>query len=116
MKLLVDENLSFRLVPAVQHLFPGSAHVASLGLAGASDDAVWDYAREHGFAIVSKDAHFRQRGFVEGPPPRIVWLDVGNASTDSIVALLIREHARVLAFDGDPEAALLVLPLEASAP
>ena len=50
-------------------------------------------------------------GFVEGPPPKIVWLDVGNAATDAMAALLVREHARVFAFDADEEASLIVLSL-----
>lgn len=111
MKLLIDENLSKRLVAGVEALYPGSAHVSTVGLRGATDDAVWDFAREHGFVIVSKDNHFRQRGFVEGPPPKIVWLEVGNAGTDAIATLLREQLERLLAFDADPEASLLVLPL-----
>jgi len=43
---------------------------------------------------VSKDTDFRERSFVEGFPPRIIWLDVGNAGTRSIADLLRRERHR----------------------
>jgi predicted nuclease of predicted toxin-antitoxin system len=110
-KLLIDENLSFRLVASLSPRYPGTTHVADAALAGASDDAVWDYAREHGFIVVSKDNHFRQRGFVEGPPPKVVWLDVGNAGTEAIAEFMLRAHDRFAAFEEDTDASLLVLPL-----
>ena len=46
MKLLLDQNLSHRLVAALADLYPGSAHVRDLGLKEAADEAIWDYARQ----------------------------------------------------------------------
>jgi predicted nuclease of predicted toxin-antitoxin system len=48
-KLLLDENLSHRLVPALQADYPGSTQVALEGLGGADDWSVWCCAREQGF-------------------------------------------------------------------
>jgi predicted nuclease of predicted toxin-antitoxin system len=45
MKLLFDENPSFRLCERLASLFPGSVHVRSVGLAEADDRAIWDFAR-----------------------------------------------------------------------
>ena len=70
MKLLFDENLAPRLVAQVIDLFPGSEHVRNVGLATADDAAVWEYAKAGGFAIVSKDADFRQLSFLYGSPPK----------------------------------------------
>lgn len=109
MRLLFDENLSHRLVRPLSDLYPGSAHVRDVGLAGASDDEVWDYAREQGYMIVSKDADFYQRSILHGPPPKFVWLKVGNASTDSIFALLHGKSQEVFAFSRDEDAGFLVL-------
>jgi predicted nuclease of predicted toxin-antitoxin system len=50
--LLFEEILSPRMVFALAGLFPGTAHVDSLGLGGASDDEVWAYARQHGYTLV----------------------------------------------------------------
>jgi len=115
MKLLFDENLSPRLVEALASEYPDSVHVRHAGLLGCADALVWDHARDHGFAIVSKDTDFRERSFVEGAPPRIVWLDVGNAGTAAIVDLLRRKQARVAAFGSQSEASLLILSLESPA-
>ena len=59
-RLLLDENLSPRLVALIADLLPGSAHVRDVGLARADEATVWAYARESGFAVVSKDGDFRQ--------------------------------------------------------
>ena len=61
MKLLFDENLSPRLVNFLSTPFLGSVHVRDVGLAQADDEAIWTYAKDNGFAIVSKDSDFQQR-------------------------------------------------------
>ena len=64
MKLLFDQNLCHRLVKAFAVEFPGSAHVCHVGLEKAPDGPVWDYAKENGFVILSKDSDFHQRSFL----------------------------------------------------
>lgn len=115
MKALFDANLSPALVKALELQFPNSAHVRDVGLRTATDDEIWIYARANGFTIVSKDTDFRERSFVEGAPPKVIWLDVGNAGTDEIVTLVQREHRRILEFEGQLDASLLNLSLGASA-
>ena len=56
MKLLLDQNLSRRLLPDLVQLFPGSTQVQAAGLERAVDSDIWDYAKQHGYAVVSKDA------------------------------------------------------------
>jgi len=58
MKLLLDENISHRLVPIFVAAFPGTQHVRDLGLKRSPDTYIWKYAIEHDFVIVSKDARF----------------------------------------------------------
>ena len=67
MKLLFDENVSPRLVVGLTDLFPGSVHVRDAGLSRASDAAIWDYARDRGLTIVSKDSDFHQASFLSTP-------------------------------------------------
>ncbi|MBL8703213.1 MAG: DUF5615 family PIN-like protein [Rhodospirillales bacterium] len=74
MRLLFDENLSFRLIGALDSEFPGSVHVRSAGLARAGDMAIWQYARQHGLAIVTLDSGFHDISVLHGAPPKIVWL------------------------------------------
>lgn len=109
MKLLFDQNLSHRLVAALADVFPGSVHVRDVGLARAADEALWAHARDAGFTIASKDSDFQNRGFVEGFPPKIVWLRVGNCSTAEIESLLKRHASDLERFECDQSSAVLIL-------
>ncbi|OFV90717.1 MAG: hypothetical protein A3H28_11415 [Acidobacteria bacterium RIFCSPLOWO2_02_FULL_61_28] len=115
MKLLFDENVSPRLPQMLANEYPGSRHVQEVSLRGADDQQIWDYGRARGFAIVSKDTDFRERSFVEGFPPKVIWLDVGNAGTTMIAGLLRRERQRVEAFEKQDETSFLILSLGLSA-
>ncbi|MBI5378661.1 MAG: DUF5615 family PIN-like protein [Nitrospirae bacterium] len=85
MKLFFGENLSPKLVQALEPEYPGSAHVRALGLRGATDAVIWERARQDAYAIVSKDNDFRQLSFLHGAPPKVIWLSVGNAGTETIL-------------------------------
>lgn len=111
MKLLLDENLSHRLVARLEAAFPGTVSVDYIGLRNQPDTAIWDYAAEHGFAIVSKDEDLRQLSFFRGHPPKVIWLAVGNAGTDPIADLLLRNKDRIITFLGQNEDSLLTLDL-----
>jgi predicted nuclease of predicted toxin-antitoxin system len=110
-KLLLDVNLSFRLLRRLEPVFPGSRHVDRITLPSRTDLSIWDYAGFHGFIIVSKDNDFRQLSFLKGPPPKVIWLSIGNAGTDVIGDLLLHHQNRIAAFVEDPEEGLLVLEL-----
>jgi len=108
-KLLFDENLSPRLVRELSSHWPGSTHIELLGMRGASDEAIWTHARDNDFVVVSKDDDFRSLALVRGPPPKVIWLEIGNASTTA-VATLLRANALLLkSFSLDPVDALLSL-------
>jgi len=53
MKLLFDQNLSFKLCRQLADLFPDSNQVRLIGMAEADDRKVWEYARDHDFILVS---------------------------------------------------------------
>jgi predicted nuclease of predicted toxin-antitoxin system len=95
MKLLLDENLSRRLVPFLQDAYPGSSQVVLLGLESASDLTIWEYARSNGFVIVSRDADFEQLSASLGQPPQIVWLNVQNQSKAAVLNLLINNRQAI---------------------
>lgn len=109
MKLLLDQNLSPRLVHSLAATYPGTSHVRDVGLQAADDEAVWAYAEEHGFVIVSKDADFHQRSFLLGHPPKVVWIRRGNCSTEAIEVLLLSHTAELLAFERTEEESFLAL-------
>lgn len=109
MKLLFDQNLSHKLARRLADLFPDSAHVREVGLKEAEDLTVWEYAKQQGFIIVSKDADFHQRSFVLGFPPKVVWIRLGNCTTTEVEQVIRKNFDSIEAFAEDEEAAFLVL-------
>jgi predicted nuclease of predicted toxin-antitoxin system len=108
-KFIFDENLSPRLVSTLASYWPDSVHVETAGLRRATDETIWRFARDHGFTIVSKDDDFSSLALVRGAPPKVIWLQIGNAPTLRVVEVL-RDNALVLeSFSLDPAEALLTL-------
>jgi len=48
--------------------------------------------------------------YLHGPPPKVVWLRVGNISTAAIVELLVANVDAMTRFAAAEDEALLVLP------
>lgn len=111
MKLFFDENLSYKLVSILHVEYPQSRHVRDVGLIGTDDNEVWNFCRDNDLVLVSKDTDFRERSFVEGFPPKVVWLDVGNGGTAEIADLLKAERNRIEMFRKDPESSMLILSI-----
>ena len=109
MKLLFDENLAVRLARDVASLFPDSSHLAALGLLGAADRVVWEIAAAEGFTLVTKDEDFHRLSVLLGPPPKVVWIRLGNCTTAEVAGLLRSEVDRIRAFAEDTDAAFLSL-------
>jgi len=71
-KLLLDENLSPRLIEAISRAFPASRHVEHVGLRGQPDLQVWEFAARNEFVVVSKDHDFRELSFLHDAPPKVL--------------------------------------------
>jgi len=102
MKLLFDQNLSRHLVRRLADIYPDSSHILLLGLEQEPDIVVWQYARNHGYIVVTKDADFSELSIVLGAPPKIVWIKRGNCTTQTIEALLRHHASQIATLSGDP--------------
>ena len=94
MKLLLDENLSPRLVAPIGEQYPGSTHVEDCGLLAAPDEQVWRFAQENGLTIVTKDSDFSERSVLDGCPPKVIWLRIGNCKTAQAGLARVEASAR----------------------
>ena len=108
-RLLIDHNLSPRLVARLADIFPNSQHVAYLNMADAKDSEIWEYARSSECLIVTKDADFGEFSIVWGVPPKVIWIQRGNCSTNDIEAILRQNHELIQSFCLDGAAAILTL-------
>lgn len=108
-QLLLDENLSERLIPLLIERFPHSTHVRLIGLGGASDTTIWKWASEQGLVLVTKDEDFLDLSVARGFPPKVVCLAIGNASNTATASLLLQQVEMIEQFCFHPEAGFLLL-------
>jgi predicted nuclease of predicted toxin-antitoxin system len=98
MDLLFDENISFKIVKQVVHVFPNAKHVREINLINIEDKTIFQYAKENDFCIVSFDEDFNNLSLINGYPPKVIWLRTGNSSTHNLVNLLILKSNEINAF------------------
>jgi predicted nuclease of predicted toxin-antitoxin system len=108
-KLLLDENLSDRIVHRIINLYPDSEHVKTLGLTNTDDIVIWEYAKVNNFVIVSKDSDFYQRSLLYGYPPKFIYLRIGNSPTSKIVQILRDGFEVITQFESSETESILVL-------
>jgi predicted nuclease of predicted toxin-antitoxin system len=109
MKLLFDENLSFKLCGRLSDIFPESSQVSLLSLEQADDREIWDYSKSKGMILVTQDSDFADMAALYGPPPKVIWLRCGNQSTEYIERILRNQAVAVQDFQSDPNASCLEL-------
>ncbi|TAH42628.1 MAG: hypothetical protein EYC69_05165 [Bacteroidetes bacterium] len=102
MKLLFDQNISFRIIKRLEKSFPESGQVKVLGLENFSDMQIWNYAKENRFSIVTFDSDFFDIANLFGHPPKIIWLRMGNYRTKEIAELLISKSEIIMDFISNP--------------
>jgi predicted nuclease of predicted toxin-antitoxin system len=88
MRLLFDQNISFRIMSKLQDVFPEAKQVRELGLENSTDREIWEYAKSKDYSIVTFDADFYDMSNLYGHPPRIIWLRTGNRKTSDLAKLL----------------------------
>ncbi len=109
MKLLFDQNLSFRLIKQLELLLPDSSHVRLHGMEQQDDRFIRQFAKDNGFVIVTQDADFEWPSQIYGFPPKIIWLRCGNTATANIRRFLETNYDLILAFEVDDSLACLEL-------
>ena len=102
MKLLLDQNLSYRLIESLSACYPGTEQVERLGLGEADDRTIWAYAQQEGYSIVTQDADFYEYSILEGGPPLIIWLKHGNQARQVVLEKLVNEREVIEAAGADP--------------
>jgi predicted nuclease of predicted toxin-antitoxin system len=107
MKLLFDQNLSFKLCDRLADLFPDSTQTRLVGLERADDAVIWEYARTNGFVIVSQDSEMFDLSSLRGHPPKLIWLRCGNQRTCAIQKLMRDHYAQIIMFENEPTASCL---------
>jgi len=97
MKLLLDANVSCRLVSILKYHFGECIHVDDIPELEfpAKDTKIWQYARDNGYIVVTHDNDFNDLISVRGFPPKIIWLRTGNCPRKITADLLIRSKQAI---------------------
>jgi len=107
MKLLFDQNISFRILRLLPNSFFDCLHVRSVGLNDCNDAKIWQYAKQNSFTIVTFDADFFDISVLRGFPPKIVWLRTGNLTTSEIAERIILNYTNIVSFIDNTEQSCL---------
>jgi predicted nuclease of predicted toxin-antitoxin system len=106
MKILIDQNISQRILPMLAPQFDILDHVRQLGLTDAEDYDIFMFARANGYeAVITADDDFVKLINQFSESPKIIWIRTGNCSTKVLSELLwdkvqtIREFIQSKDFD-----------------
>ena len=95
MKLLFDQNISYRIIEKISNLFPGSLQEKQAGLQDSKNSDIWDYTKKNDFSIVIFNSDFNDLSMIKESPPKIIWLRTGNTSTENIFQV-IKENQELI--------------------
>lgn len=107
MKLLLDENISFRVLNSILTAFPSSIHVVKSESGVKFDGDIFEYAKLNEFTIVTYDEDFYDLQLLRGYPPKIVWLRFGNASNLKLTSKLLENESVIKLFINNPHVGIL---------
>lgn len=99
MKILVDQNISFRLVAHLTDAFSEVEHIKAFDLIDSNDYQIFMFARQQGYsAVLTQDEDFYSLLLEHGTPPKVIWLRVGNCSTMFLSEVILRNAGIIESF------------------
>jgi len=97
--IIIDENLSDKLVNKLRDLFPDLLHVKQLGLTRTKDSVIWQYAQRQSIrAILSADSDLVTLAIELGTPPKVIQIAECNFTTSEVADLLRQQAVRITRF------------------
>jgi len=106
MKLLLDENISYRILNSLKSIFPGSIHVNKEGSI-KSDVEIFQFAKRNDFTILTFDEDFYDLQLIKGFPPKIIWLRVGNINNLNLFNKIVSKKDEIEQFQVNVEVGIL---------
>jgi len=84
-RFLIDNQLPRALATLLQNLGHHAVHVLDVELARVNDLAIWAYAAQHGYTIISKDADFADLALLAQAKVQVIWVRIGNCRTSLLL-------------------------------
>jgi predicted nuclease of predicted toxin-antitoxin system len=97
MKLLLDANISRRIVPEITEYFGECVHVNTIGLPlPPTDLRIWNYAKQYEYIIVTQDTDFLHFFEAKGFPPKVGFSYSGGSASLRFLLSLAPKRVFVL--------------------
>jgi len=108
MKLLLDANLSWRLISPLKTAFGECVHINNMSLSHpAKDFEIWQFAKEQGYTIITQDSDFLNYLETKGYPPKLVLVKAGNINTEQMKKILLQAKQSIIELLNNDEYGLL---------
>jgi len=98
MKLLFDQNISYRLIRKIKDIYPNAKQVRELGLENSTDNEIFEYAKKNNYSIVTFDSDFCDLNILKGFPPKIIWIRTGNTTTKNLERIIRQKFELINSF------------------
>lgn len=109
MRILLDQNLSPKLIRALADVLPGLESVYQHALVGASDPFIFEWASKLGFdGLLSADHDFVHLAERVGPPPKVIRIERCEFPSRIVEEIIRREAIRIHDFLASKRAVLLL--------
>ncbi|MCJ8209362.1 DUF5615 family PIN-like protein [Mucilaginibacter sp. RS28] len=112
MKLLLDQNISYKVARLLEDTFPETKHLKTLGLVDAPDAEIWQYPKAKGYTIVTFDSDFIDLSVLRSSLPKVVWLRFGNSTNLKIANKLISNRGAIIEFIKDSNNEIFFLEID----
>jgi len=106
LQLLADENISWRLKRLLSEWDVLPANEINSG-AKITDKIIWQHAKMNNYTILTFDEDFVELHNLYGHPPKIIWLRMGNVTTQDVAKRLTQLQASIMAFSEDEQSGVL---------
>jgi len=101
MRLLLDENISWRLPAYLRPHCTAVLHVQDIQLDSSPDTNIWRYARQHSYDVLTKDGDFLRLVLAEGFSPRVVAVQNAQVLVAKLAKFLLMRLPQPEAFVGE---------------
>jgi len=101
MRLLLDENIFWRLAAYLRPYCAAVLHVRDIQLDNSPDASIWRYARQHSYDLLTKDEDFLRLVLAEGFPSRVVAVQNAQVPVAKLVEFLLAQMPQIESFLGE---------------
>jgi predicted nuclease of predicted toxin-antitoxin system len=108
MNLLVDANISWRIVKILDSYFAKIVHAKDINVSQpAKDIEIWNYCKDNDFTIITHDEDFEKILMSKGCPPKVIILKTFNKNTLELANLIISKKEEIENFNSNIELMIL---------